>query len=560
MEYILLILVLAAFVLCIFFMETFRAKKAEKEFLQRLYEDGGAELKRDDSPERFAKVGSYFSRHPAEGQLDDITWNDLGMDELFQRMNYTFSASGEEYLYYTLRTPKEEAALQHLEEVVAFLGEHPEERVKIQFLMHRLGHTGKFSLYDYLDYLECLGQRSNRRHLFADALFLPLIGLLWVNFSVAILGIVVVMVFNIVGYFKEKGEIDPYITSFAYILRLLEISEELEKCKIPVCRTEWEQMAVYQKNLQTIRRNSFWVLDPQRGRASGNVLEIFLDYVRMVFHLDLIKFNAMLKKLRGHLADVDGLVSIIGYMETAVAVWIFRNSLTEGYCVPQFCEKNSLSMEQGYHPLLKNPVKNSICAEKGVLLTGSNASGKSTFLKTVAVNAVLAQTIHTCTAEKWTGAFFHIYSSMALRDNLGTGESYYIVEIKALKRILDAQTSGAGYVLCFVDEVLRGTNTVERIAASTQILKSLGKSGVLCFAATHDIELTELLQKEYDNYHFSEEIREGDVVFDYKLQKGKATTRNAIRLLELMGYHQEIIDRAAGQAENFLRTGVWRVD
>lgn len=87
-------------------------------------------------------------------------------------------------------------------------------------------------------------------------------------------------------------------------------------------------------------------------------------------------------------------------------------------------------------------------------------------------------------------------------------------------------------MLCFVDEVLRGTNTVERISASTEILKSLSAEQVLCFAATHDVELTELLAKEYDNYHFEEEIVEGDVRFNYRLLTGKATTRNAIKLLE----------------------------
>ena len=87
---------------------------------------------------------------------------------------------------------------------------------------------------------------------------------------------------------------------------------------------------------------------------------------------------------------------------------------------------------------------------------------------------------------------------------------------------------GEGKVLCFVDEVLRGTNTVERIAASTQILKSLCHPGVLCFAATHDIELTELLQKDFDNYHFEEDIRDGDIFFNYRIKEGRATTRNAI--------------------------------
>jgi DNA mismatch repair ATPase MutS len=98
---------------------------------------------------------------------------------------------------------------------------------------------------------------------------------------------------------------------------------------------------------------------------------------------------------------------------------------------------------------------------------------------------------------------------------------------------------------------------VERIAASTQILKALGSGDFLCFAATHDIELTELLSDEFDNYHFEEEVRDSDVVFPYKLLAGKAVTRNAIKLLEAMGYPREIIAGAESQAGHFISTGKW---
>lgn len=553
----LLVLALAIVTVVVFLLNAYHAKQAEKRFMNSLYEDCGRLAQKEYAPERFARIGSYFLRHSSPLQLDDITWNDLGMDELFMRMNYTLSASGEEYLYYTLRTLRqEEEDLLHLEEVVRYFDSHPDERVKVQLQMNKLGYTGKFSLYDYLDNLDYLGERSNRKSLIQNILFLPLIALLWVNFSIGIMGLVMLMVYNITTYFKEKGEIDPYITSFAYIMRLLDVCDELEKIKLPVCGKEQERLRMHRKEMQAMRRNSFWVMDPGRGQASGNILEAILDYVRMVFHVDLLKFNNMLKHLRNHIENVDALIGTVGYLETAIAIGIFRNSLTEGYCLPEFADKNGLCMENGYHPLIVRPVKNGIHAEQGVLLTGSNASGKSTFLKTVAINAVFAQTIHTCMADRFQSSLYQVYSSMALRDDLGAGESYYIVEIKALKRILDAAKEGKR-VLCFVDEVLRGTNTVERIAASTQILKSLRGENILCFAATHDIELTELLQKEYDNYHFSEEVRDGDVVFDYKLQSGKATTRNAIRLLELLGYDRKIIEKAYEQAEHFTDSGSW---
>jgi len=112
-------------------------------------------------------------------------------------------------------------------------------------------------------------------------------------------------------------------------------------------------------------------------------------------------------------------------------------------------------------------------------------------------------------------------------------------------------------VLCFVDEVLRGTNTVERIAASAQILKSFEGKSALCFAATHDIELTTLLASYYDNYHFTEEVCENDISFPYLLKKGPATSRNAIKLLSVMGYDGNLTQKAEETAKRFLESGKW---
>lgn len=566
MEYLVFILAVALFFICVFIKEAFSAKKREKQYIKSLYEDYGKLPKKEYSLERYSHIASYFNRHQKEGQLDDITWNDLNLDEIFKRMNYTLSASGEEYLYYTLRSVVgDRSELEHLEEVIRYFEENHDERVKLQLLMTRLGHTGKYSLYDYLDNLDLLGKRSNTKNLLLDFLFVPLIALAPFQLPVALCGIVFLMCYNIISYFKEKKEIEPYIISFVYIMRLLKACDEIVKVNAPVCGREWELIRKHKEQLKSMRQGAGFVIKGASSVSTGNPLDIILDYTRMLFHIDLLLFNKMLAGLRAHVADVDVLITQVGYIETAIAVGAFRHSLENGYCVPEFMRESEiesgqmLTMKEGYHPMLAKPVKNSISTTRGVLLTGSNASGKSTFLKTVAINAILAQTIHTCTADSYQAPFFTIYSSMSLRDDIESGESYYIVEIKALKRILQAAKESSGRVLCFVDEVLRGTNTVERIAASTQILKSLAGTNLLCFAATHDIELTQLLEEEYDNYHFEEEVREGDISFNYKLLDGRATTRNAIKLLQIIGYDEQIIRQATKQAEQFVKTGSWQI-
>ena len=209
-----------------------------------------------------------------------------------------------------------------------------------------------------------------------------------------------------------------------------------------------------------------------------------------------------------------------------------------------------------YHPLIENAVSNSLDMQKNILLTGSNASGKSTFLKTMGINILLAQTIHTCTARKFTMPFCSLYTSMSLKDSLSLKESYYMAEIKAIKRILDASKK-EDMIVCMVDEVLRGTNTVERIAASTQILKGMAGGNIMCLAATHDVELTKTLEKEYDNYHFEESMVKGDVLFSYQLKPGRANSSNAIDLLANLGYDDKLIDKARKMVTYFEEKGEW---
>ena len=111
--------------------------------------------------------------------------------------------------------------------------------------------------------------------------------------------------------------------------------------------------------------------------------------------------------------------------------------------------------------------------------------------------------------------------------------------------------------LCIIDEVFRGTNTVERIAASTALLEFLGKGKCLCFAATHDRELCTLLKDSYEMYHFTEEINEDNVTFPFLLKKGVSDTTNAIRLLDMLGFDEAITDKANKLVDHYKNTGNW---
>lgn len=538
-------------------------RQEKKRFEKKLYDSYGKRPDKEYKVERFVRIPGYYEHHRCPGQIDDITWDDLSMDQVFVRLNYTISSSGEEVLYHMLRTPaRSREELQYFDNVITYFMEHQDERVAFQKIMNSLGSTGKFSLYDYLEYLHTLGDRSNTRDILVNLLYIPAIAALFFSLPLGLAAMAILMVYNIATYLGIKREIEPYITSLAYIARLLGAARDTAGLKLSVCERENGLLLQGKKALDKSQRGSFWVFSRAGAATGGSPLDVLLDYVRMAFHVDLIFFNRMLREIGKHGEEVDQLITTLGYLESAVSIAMYRASLdAEGccWCRPDLLGKG-LEAEQLYHPLIDHPVKNSISAERGVLLTGSNASGKSTFLKTVALGALMAQTLHMVLADCYSAPMYRIFSSMSLRDDLEGGESYYIVEIKSLKRILDAMKEGEPWpVLCFVDEVLRGTNTVERIAAATQILISLTGAGILCFAATHDIELTELLSGLYDNYHFEEEIRDGDILFNYTLREGRANSRNAIRLLEIMGYDCSIIQKAQRQAEDFLVKGIWKL-
>jgi DNA mismatch repair ATPase MutS len=274
----------------------------------------------------------------------------------------------------------------------------------------------------------------------------------------------------------------------------------------------------------------------------------------------LIDYEYLCNAIVEHQAELIEIYDALGLLDSLISIASFRESVPF-YCAPELNKPRTdphrhLDFDGLCHPLIRDAVPNSLKTDRPVLVTGSNASGKSTFLKTVAINAILAQTFNTCLAHRYSSSFFAIITSMAVRDNITNGESYFIAEIKSLKRILDYRNEEIP-CLCLIDEVLRGTNTVERIASSSQLLLQLAAQDCLSIAATHDLELTFILESCYRNVHFEEAITDSGIFFDYLLRDGRANSRNAIKLLRLMGYGEAIVKQAESRADRFVSRGSW---
>ena len=251
-----------------------------------------------------------------------------------------------------------------------------------------------------------------------------------------------------------------------------------------------------------------------------------------------------LKKYRGELAEVFEEVSSL---DTAISVASYIESLPR-HCIPELTAKTDIVLDNACHPLLENPVPNSFnSASKSALITGSNMAGKTTFIKTVGVNVILARSLGICLAARAAVPALTVKSSMRREDALGDGKSYYFAEVEQLLSFITLNNKSRRY-LFLIDEIFRGTNTIERISSATAVLNFLGRENIV-LVTTHDIELQEMLGDGYRMYHFSEQVEGERFFFDYTLKNGPTRSRNAIKLLELSGYPAEIVDRASELAQ-----------
>lgn len=193
------------------------------------------------------------------------------------------------------------------------------------------------------------------------------------------------------------------------------------------------------------------------------------------------------------------------------------------------------------HPLIPHQkrVANDleITSEKVVVITGANMAGKSTFLRSMGVNMVLAYTGCPVCATLFRCSYMGLHSSMRTADSLKDEESYFLAEIKKLQLIVREMEHGKP-MLILLDEVLKGTNTTDKKLGSIGLIRKAILYPVRCLIATHDLSLGEL-EKEHEgqviNYCFESYIKDMELSFDYTMRKGIATNMNASFLMKKMG-------------------------
>ena len=207
-------------------------------------------------------------------------------------------------------------------------------------------------------------------------------------------------------------------------------------------------------------------------------------------------------------------------------------------CLPSIADGKVIEASKLGHPLIPNDkrVNNDvICNNHIFIVSGSNMSGKTTFMRAVGINLVLAQAGSFVCAKSMKFSQLEIMTSMRIADSLNEGLSTFYAELKRIKGIIELARKNSK-MLFLIDEIFRGTNSVDRLSGAKTVLTKLEKLGVIGMITTHDLDLCDIASGHLrvKNYSFTETYRNNQIHFDYKVKSGKSTTTNAKYLMQMM--------------------------
>lgn len=479
-------------------------------------------------------------------RVDAPTWADLDMDSVYACVDRTLTEPGAMRLYAMLRqvrnAPEE---LDARNRAVRAMSDDEALRMEVLQRLERLGRDRQADLAGVLwsDTVHGLGHTR-----FYDFLALAAVASILASAFAGptVLLLLTLPLFGVNGILSAvlvRERVLSILRTLRYLGKTIEAAKALGQTAHPDLKPWTTRVERNAKSLSGISRQ-IRLLNPEMAFAA----EFTQQILYILFTLLLVEvrtFNRVLREVRQHREELQEVVRAVGELDALQSVASFRSALPY-CCEPEFREGPAfLRIEDGWHPLTSEPVPNSIsCENESLFITGSNMAGKSTFLRMVAVNVILAQTFNVCCARAYAATPFRLASSMAHRDDITGATSYFLAEGRRLLELLRNAESERTPYLCIVDEILRGTNSAERHAASLAVLRHLAEAGATVIAASHDTDLGVLLKDRYRVYHFSETFERDDLVFDYRLKPGICAAGNAIRTLGWLGFSDALVKDA----------------
>ena len=491
-------------------------------------------FKRQKNEIPFSQLQKMLDYYPASASaIDPITWADLNMDDLYAQMEETLTAQGDEALYYSLHNPIfEPEELQARSAAVQALTDQPEEREQLR---ENLKKTGRLR-YDFRRSIQedfQLSAKDKFLYRFSPLalLLLTVLMLATRNWNL-FLGLPICVIFNGMLHYKFSKKYEAQIDTLAYTYKLLNF------CRLYQKNAFFQEygLAEYYPPLRQTHKDISFIFQLES-------LDFLADYLNSLFVFKERRYVSIAKKLAPKADLLFRLYEITGQMDMHQAMSLFFDENTKPICTPVFVAPTEklIRFKQLIHPLLSAPVANDLDIKTSLVITGSNMSGKSTFLRTLGVNVLLAQTWNFAYAAEMTLCPLHIITSISLQDSIAEGKSYFLQEADAIRRMLEL--SGRSYrTLFLIDEIFKGTNPVERIASAAEICLALDAANTLGAVATHDLQLIPQIPG-YTPYYFTENVTKEDLSFDYKIHPGITSTRNAVKILEYLHYDSALIEK-----------------
>jgi hypothetical protein len=505
-----------------------------------------------------------LARHGDEAyRLDDPTWSDLEMDRVFAWADRTLSAIGAQILYVWLRQPYVDVTDALARRYFADRVRPPDIRTRLQRALASLGDRKGWDMAMVL-------QGDNPRpwgppwmYAVLGALLLPLVvvGGFTQNPIALGLGLAVGFANPLLYYFASRATAG-HIGSVRAIAKTVEVAPALAEV-LPDDLTE-ERFPGLREDLEVCRRvlrRTKGLHRPTGVGASGQLRDVTTEYIRAFFLTEVRAYNRSLRGIEDHASAFERVLDFVGQVDATLSLAHLVHT-DESLRRPRSSgEPRTIGAVALRHPLLDGAVPNDVTLEsKSLLVTGSNMAGKSTFLRTLGVNVVLAQALGVTCADMLEVPPLRVLSLMHVLDDLEASVSLYQAELHRVRHLLE-QADETPSCLFLLDEVFRGTNPADRLAASGATLVALARNN-LVVASTHDLDLAEITRDDYDLAHFSERADDEAVVFDYRIKPGLSQSTNALALLERLGFPSDVVTHAreiAGQRSDSPSAGSVRI-
>ncbi len=474
--------------------------------------------------------------------LSEQTINDIDFYGLFKFIDRTTSKVGQQFLFRKVIEPTNHTS-DSSQSFVELFSDNQKLREEIQLELLKLNKTDAYHIPSLLK--DNLLQKPKWFKLLrVDIIITVCLIIFSFIYPVFVIFLIIPFAINMFLHYWNKSNAFQFFRSIPQLNLLIKVSKSI------LLRNGFFYDKLVEEsisNLKTFQRKSIIITFEKGNGIQSELNQIgayLFELIKAFFLVEVFTFFKVIKEIEAKRSSIIILFDYIGNIDSSISIASLRADNLKT-CQPNFSlHEKKISVKKMYHPLIENCVENDLSiSEKSILITGSNMSGKSTFLRTFTINSILAQTIYTCFAEEFVSPILKQYSSIRIDDNLFEGKSYYFQEVNTMASLI-AEVNSPNQNLFVLDEVFKGTNTIERISAAKAILSYLNLKNNIVIISTHDIELSDMLKSEYDLYHFTETIENGELYFDHKIKCGQLKTRNAIKLLELSNYPPEIISEA----------------